>query len=205
MCVLLITGLFVRRELFSDRAAKATKQEFTDLSEPAWAEVQEGGRIISRANGPVKIVVFADFQCPACRHFALTSLRPIMKQYEGRVAVSFKHWPLSYHEQAYPAARASECAGSQGRFVEMHDLMFEKQDSLALISFPAFARRAMVPDVPAFEACMADQAPMPNIDRSRALAEKYEFTGTPTIVIDGRVLSSVPDSARFARLLDDMD
>lgn len=205
ICVVLVTCLFLWRDVLSDRRPGGGEREFVDLNRSQWAEVLGDGRPISRTKGQVQVVVFADFQCPACRYFVVKSLQPIMKQYGSRLSVSFRHWPLSYHAEAYPAARASECAGIQGRFIEIHDLFYEQQDSLGLIPYQEFARRAGVPDLRSFGTCMSDQSPIGRVERDRAVAEKYQFAGTPTIAIDGHLLSFVPDSARFVRVLDALD
>src|SRR4051812_34783976 len=80
-----------------------------------------------RTKGPesakVTIVEFSDFQCPACR-FAEPPLRQIMSMYQGDVRLIFKHFPLErIHEYARMGAVSAECAGRQGKFWELHDLL----------------------------------------------------------------------------------
>lgn len=80
------------------------------------------------AAAPVTIVEFSDFQCPFCTRVNPT-IAQIMSQYQGKVKVVFKHFPLvSIHPKAQSAAVASLCASKQGKFWEFHDKLFETQE-----------------------------------------------------------------------------
>ena len=78
---------------------------------------------------PVTIVEFSDFQCPYCGA-AHPELARLLREFDGQVKLVFKYFPLSAHERAMPAARAAEAAARQGKFWEMHDLLFEHQHEL---------------------------------------------------------------------------
>jgi protein-disulfide isomerase len=80
-------------------------------------------------DAPVEIVVFSDFQCAFCRK-AAAELKRINKQRPGRVKIYYKHFPLSYHAQAKNAAIAAEAARLQGKFWQMHDLLFAYANEL---------------------------------------------------------------------------
>lgn len=69
-------------------------------------------------------VTFSDFQCPYCQNFHST-MKQALDVYGDNIAWVMRHFPLSFHEQAAPAAIASECASEQGKFWEYADLMFE--------------------------------------------------------------------------------
>ena len=79
------------------------------------------------ANAPVKLEEFGDFECPPCGMF-----HPILKQMEkefgDKLHVTFREFPLASHQHAIPAASAAEAAGMQGKFWEMHGLIFEHQN-----------------------------------------------------------------------------
>jgi protein-disulfide isomerase len=83
------------------------------------------------------------------------------------------------------AARASDCAAAQGRFVAYHDALFARQDSIGLVAWSRFAAAADVRDLPAFQACAADSAPSPRIDSDVAAGKRLRVTGTPTLLING--------------------
>jgi protein-disulfide isomerase len=81
------------------------------------------------ADAWVTVVEFSDFECPYCAQ-ATNTLDQVKLAYPGSVRIVFKHFPLSFHPQARPAAIAAECAHAQGKFWEMHDLIFRNQASL---------------------------------------------------------------------------
>lgn len=108
----------------------STLQEAAKGSPPAFIaeskDVPFGGAP-TRGSGAVKIVEYSDFQCPYCSR-VFPSVQQIMKDYDGKVTLAYKHFPLtSIHSRAQKAAEASECARDQGKFWEFHDKLFEKQ------------------------------------------------------------------------------
>lgn len=83
-------------------------------------------------NAPVILMVYSDFQCPFCGQFARNVLPELRKSHidSGRVLVAFKNYPLERHARAFDAATAAECAGEQGRFWPMHDMLFREPSRL---------------------------------------------------------------------------
>jgi protein-disulfide isomerase len=81
----------------------------------------------------VHLVEFGDFQCPACRAYE-PFVRTVMKDFDGKVKFTYKHFPLSGHANAVLAAKAAEAAGAQGKFWEMHDWLFDNQDLWAALT-----------------------------------------------------------------------
>ena len=84
----------------------------------------EPAHIRGAANARVTLEEFGDFQCPPCSFLAATLLK-VEHDYAESVRVVFRHFPLAMHPHAMTAARAAEAAGLQGRFWEMHDLLFQ--------------------------------------------------------------------------------
>jgi len=79
-----------------------------------------------RADAPVALVEFGDFQCPPCANLA-DPINQLERDYRSRLRVVFRHFPLPSHQHAREAALASEAASLQGRFWEMHDLLYREQ------------------------------------------------------------------------------
>jgi protein-disulfide isomerase len=170
------------------------------VSLPGWRTLIAAGHRLGPQNAKVTILEFGDFECPACGG-AERTLRALREEYPSDVAVVFRHWPLSYHRFAYAGARAAECAGAQGRFLQYHDLEYDRQDSLGLLPFGELARRAGVPSLSAFQACNRTAGPVPAIEQDIVAAKSVGGNGTPTLAINGRRLIGVPDSAGFEQLV----
>lgn len=159
-----------------------------------WDSLISVGHRMGSPDAKLVVLEFSDFECPFCRRFTLGPLEAIRKQYPDDVAVIYRHWPLSYHRFALPAARASECAAASGRFAAMHDALFRLQDSLGLKTFEEIGRSIGIDD-PSFRRCLADGAPVPAIEKDLKVAVGLGGTGTPTIVVNGWLHGTPPDSA----------
>src|SRR5437762_6479663 len=86
----------------------------------------ESLHIRGNPNAPVTMEEFGDFQCPPCASFA-TFGEGLLKEYDPRLRIVFRNFPLPVHEHAHEAAMAAEAAGLQGRFWEMHDVLYREQ------------------------------------------------------------------------------
>lgn len=84
------------------------------------------GAVRGNTDAPIKIVEFADFECPYCRS-VVPIIEGLFEKYGDKISLEYRHFPLSFHASAQKAAEASECAREQGKFWEMHDLIFEVQ------------------------------------------------------------------------------
>jgi len=183
-CALTITGLILRREFFPAATPTPAGGSRTIAD---WQNYVVGQRI-GPADAKVTIVEFSDFQCPYCRE-AAGRLTALVDKHRGQVALVYRHFPLSYHEYAVPAAVASICAGKQGRFEKFHDLLFARQDSLGQIPWTEFATAAGVSDEPAFEACLASAEPAGDVERDRQAGSRLGVRGTPAFLINDQLIS----------------
>src|SRR5213596_3038368 len=86
----------------------------------------ESMHIRGNPDAPATLEEFADFQCPPCSNFAGFA-EELLKQYDSRLRIVFRNFPLPGHEHAREAALAAEAAGLQGHFWEMHDLLYREQ------------------------------------------------------------------------------
>jgi len=132
----------------------------------------------------VTIVEFSDFECPFCRQ-AHPQLSRVAREHSDRVAFAFKHYPLSMHEHARDASRATIAAQKQGKFWEMHDLLFENQHSLAPSDIEGYARELDL-DMERFRAAMESEETEALIERNRAEGRDLGVDGTPRIFVNGR-------------------
>ena len=154
--------------------------------------------IIGDPNAPITIIEFSDFQCPFCARFYTQTLPLIQEKYidSGKVKLIFRDYPInSIHPNAMPAAIASECANEQGKFKEMHDILFEKQrewqrstDVRSLFSSYA-AGFELQNDV--FDACINSDKYVNEINNDLIAGKKYGVTGTPSFFIGNDVIGYI--------------
>jgi protein-disulfide isomerase len=109
----------------------------------------------------------------------------IVKAYPEDVKFVYKNYPLPFHPQAMPAAKAAVAAGKQGKFFEMHDKIFENQKALS-DDFYAKAAGEIGLDVEKFKADMASEETNKLIQQEMAEARTADVRGTPTIFINGK-------------------
>ncbi len=147
----------------------------------------------------VVIVAFADFECPYCAR-ANEAVQEVMKTYEGRVRLVFRHYPLSFHPHAARAAAAAVCAAEQGRFWEFHDALFASQDldeeSLKLQA------SALGLDDATFASCLTSERAQATVKRDLAAGKAAGVSGTPAFFINGIELSGARPPSDFARIID---
>ena len=137
------------------------------------------------AKPTVTIVEWADFECPACAA-ARSVLDDLVEKHPNDVRLVFKHFPLSIHPNAETAARAAVAAAKQGKFWQMHRLLFENQDrGLDRANIDRLAREAGL-DLKQFARDLESEEAADVVARDRKLGEKFELGGTPTLFINGR-------------------
>lgn len=141
----------------------------------------------------VTLVEFADFQCPACAAFYGFSGRLIKQNYVdggGSVRWVFYDYPLEQHPHAIPAALAARCAGEQGRFWQMHDLMFARQSQWspkddARGDFEEMAEEIGL-DRGAYRECVRDGRYLEQIFASAKYGQRLGVNSTPTLFVNGQ-------------------
>jgi Na+/H+ antiporter NhaA len=134
---------------------------------------------------PVTLVEYADFECPYCGQ-AEPVVRELLAQFGGDLRYVFRHLPLvDVHEHAQLAAEAAEAAGVQGRFWEMHDLLFAHQDALTLQDLDRYARELGL-DVERFSEQLRTRKYASRIARDVDSADSSGVAGTPSFFINGR-------------------
>lgn len=162
------------------------------------------------ANAPVTVYEMADFQCPACRVFAVTVLPTLEREYvaTGKVRWVFINLPLtSIHPNAVAAAEVAMCAGRQGKFWPTHDLLYQRQDAWAKLAQPrdtlvALAQRAGA-DRAKLLACVNGGTARREIALDAERATRSGARATPSFYIEGGLLEGAPYSPDpMRRLLD---
>ena len=143
---------------------------------------------LGNENAKVTIVEFGDYQCPACgASYPIT--KEVLKEYGDKIRFVFRNFPLEQHANAFPAARAAEAAGAQGKFWEMHDKLYETQDSWgtkpdAPSQFEGFAKDLGL-DVEKFKKDIADKVYDSNIQEGLTDGTAVGINATPTFFVNG--------------------
>jgi protein-disulfide isomerase len=143
-----------------------------------------GSAVQGPGGAAVTVAVFSDFQCPACAQWA-PAVKDVLTTHKDKVRLVFKHLPLPNHTSARPAAIAAEAAGKQGKFWEMHDLLFQNQGDLNRQGFVKMATQLGL-DAARFEKDLDDPELAGRVTRDFREAERAQMPGTPTFYINGR-------------------
>ncbi len=125
----------------------------------------------------------------------------VLDKYPDTVKVVFKHYPLSFHKQALPAALASMAAAEQGKFWEYHDELFLNQKSLSSEKYLEIAQDLGL-DLKKFSLDIMRPSLRQKIEQDVADGKKAGVTGTPTIFVNGRKVKN-RDLETISKLIDD--
>jgi len=187
-CSLARRAAMVMAQGFNTGASRSDVQsrvaKFLEQSDQKYDFELEGVPHKGPADAPVRIVEFADFQCPHCKR-ASSMLKEVMGQFDGGVVHYFKHYPLPAHEHAELAARASVAAHRQNKFWPMHDLLFENQSNLSRETVLSLARRIGL-NVSKFKQDLGKQEVARQVQRDKQEGRSANVKGTPAIFINGR-------------------
>ena len=163
---------------------------FEPLEEKVNDFTLEGRPFKGNAKAPVTIIEYSDFQCPYCSRIAPSmaalTADPALKD---RVKVVFKHFPLSFHKQATPAALASIAANNQGKFWEFHDKVFADLKNINDENLKKWAGEVGL-DMAKYTADIAAPETKAILDKDMAEARAAGLRGTPSIYINGRKFQS---------------
>ncbi|HZI09978.1 MAG TPA: DsbA family protein, partial [Myxococcus sp.] len=150
---------------------------------------------------PITIVEFSDFQCPFCSR-ANASVDQVMKEYSGKVRLVFRHFPLDFHKEAQKASEASLCAHDQGKFWEMHDLLFANQQQLGVADLKKHATTLKL-DTAKFNKCLDSGEKAQIVKDDMAEGQKAGVSGTPAFFINGILLSGAQPFEEFKSVIDE--
>lgn len=136
------------------------------------------------AHAPVTIVEYGDFECPNCKQ-AAPAVKLLLARFTGRIRLVYRHFPLAeVHPYAMQAALAAEAAGGQGKFWQMHDLLFDNQQLLKLHQLRGYAERLEL-DMGRFNADMDDKIYLQRVREHVEGGNQSGVRATPTFFING--------------------
>ncbi len=169
---------------------------------------------LGKNDAPLTMVEFTDFQCPFCGRFEATTFPEIKKNFidTGKLRLILRDLPLSdLHPYALKAAQSVHCAGDQGKFWEMKDLVFKNQSRLDVDSLAGYAKDISL-DADTYKSCMADGKHLKEIGEETKYAISLGITGTPTFIlgktdgdtVEGRVIVGAQPYAVFEAAINEI-
>lgn len=169
-----------------------SKQSSTNKNAPASSHVKGSTSL------GITFVEYGDFECPYCGQYYPT-LKQVEEKYKDKVQFQFRHFPLqNVHQNAFAASRAAEAAGLQGKFWEMHDILYVNQGAWAssqnpISVFKQYAQSIGI-NTKQFETDFASVKVNDTINADLAAGTKLKITGTPTFYVNGKKVE-IPNSA----------
>lgn len=150
------------------------------------------GHVMGKPDAPLTMVEFTDLQCPFCRQFAITTFDEIKKNWidTGKLRYISRDFPLDFHAQAMPAARAARCAGEQGKFWELR-MALVKNANLLTADYIAKTAADLKLEPKAFAACAASNKYDAEIQAEMQEGAKLGVGGTPTFVLGRTTAAAV--------------
>jgi protein-disulfide isomerase len=159
-----------------------TPSQFFKLTAP----VTPVDHVLGPEHAPVTVVEYADFECPNCKQ-AAAAVKLLLERFAERVRFAFRHFPVEeVHPHALMAAEAAECAGAQGQFWPMHDLLFEHQLHLKTNQLHGYAERLRL-DMARYTAEMDDHVYLQRIREHQQSGRDSGVRGTPTFFVNGKI------------------
>jgi len=187
--LLLVGGVF----LFSHKQATQPVQADTQLL------IRSDSNQIATSSAKVTLVEFGDFQCPACG-----AAHPLVKQlladHDGKMTFVWRNFPLSVHKNAQIAAEAAEAAGGQGKYWEMHNLLFDRQADWADSSQPVdmFVEyaKSLELDPTKFKQAVEGHKFLAKIQQDLSDGARLNVNVTPTFFLDGQKIDGWTDEIK---------
>ena len=160
----------------------------------------ENDTIKGPADAKVTIIEFTDFECPYCKRGKET-MDEVLEIYGDQVRLAFKHFPLDFHLNAQKAAEATECAGDQGKFWEMHDWMFDNQKELAVDNLKIAAANLGM-NSSDFDSCLDSGKYEGKVKDDMTAGSEFGVSGTPAFFINDTLISGAQPIEKFREVID---
>jgi len=191
--LMFILGLIVGYQLWGQPEAAGSNE----------IPIADDDPILGRADAPVTIVEFSDYECPYCQKYHAETFSQIIAVYGDQIRYVFKDLPLtSIHANAVPAANAAHCAHEQNAFWEFHNLLFSMQLGLNDDAYLAYAD-ALNLDRGSFEECLNEGRYERSIMQDiKILTDRNIQLSTPTFFINGQYLAGAQPFSVFAQIID---
>ncbi|HEV7392350.1 MAG TPA: DsbA family protein [Burkholderiales bacterium] len=148
--------------------------------------VTAADHVIGPSRAAVTIVEYGDFECPNCKQ-AAPAVKLMLERFAGRVRFVYRHFPLEeVHPHAVHAAEAAECAAGQGRFWQMHDLLFANQNHLKRHQLLGYAEQLEL-DIARYTVEFDDHVYLQRVREHMSSGVASGVRATPGFFLDGKI------------------
>ena len=193
-------------------ASQAAKNRIITV-DPNLPSVESNGYVMGSPTAKVELVEHGDFECPGCGQYAELTEPEIRQAYvnTGKIRFRFIDFPLSGHRNTLNASNAAACADEQGKFWEMHDLIFGTQYQWSALAngsesgdpdkfFKATARQINGLDGAKFDECVSSRRNLAKVQAHLKLGEQRGVSGTPTFFLGNQKFGGLPTEQLKATL-----
>ncbi len=182
------------KQLLAKQATQQAPQQVQAAVNPRLATMSvkaEARYVLGDSKAPLTLIAFTDFQCPFCAQFEANTFPEIKKKYidTGKLRFILHDLPLNFHPFAIQAAQSVRCAGEQGKYWEMKDVVFGNQNKIDVDSLVGYAKGLSLNE-DALKKCMTDGTYLQEIADDAKYARSLGVSGTPTFVL-GKTESDV--------------
>jgi len=199
--LMFLAGMFLGYQIWGTPNIQA--DQAADSSGRYEIPIEDDDPVLGRADAPVTIVEFSDYECPYCQRYHAETFSQIIDTYGDQIRYVFKDLPLtSIHANAVPAANAAHCAHEQNMFWEFHDLLFSMQLGLSTEAYFAYAN-ALGLDQATFEACLNEGRYVNTVMEDVGVLTRLNAPlSTPTFFINGQYLAGAQPFSVFAQMIE---
>ena len=165
----------------------------------AGPQIDVGEQSEGKADSPVTIIEYSDFECPFCGKFFITAYQNIKSDYidKGKARLVFRQFPLvSIHKQSLGAAVAALCAADQEKFWEYHDTLFENQPKFGRSNLESYANKLGL-DMEKFNSCLDSGSTVDQVNKEIAEGEAAGVDGTPFFLVGSQKISGAQPIETF--------
>ncbi|OGV89793.1 hypothetical protein A2Z41_03360 [Microgenomates group bacterium RBG_19FT_COMBO_39_10] len=218
LIVAFLIGIFVMRYLGQGGGEKkeiaqaspvpqAAQEQGEILGEEEINKIESNGAAVKgEENAPVTIVEFSEYQCPFCSKYFMDSYSQMMEEYGDQIRYIFHDFPLQFHAHAQKMAETARCAGDQGQYWQMHDLIFENQAEWSEkesvdTDIDNFVSQLNL-NKAEFDSCLASGKYTQVVEADRDLGLEVGVQGTPTFFINGQMLVGAVPYSNFKTIIE---
>lgn len=201
IAVSLFCAALIGIAVFLSVGSKSTPQARVIPMNTAYeARVAASGWVKGATDPEVTIVEFGDFQCPGCAKMS-PILDEVMRSVGEYTQLRFRNYPLPQHNKAKLAASAAESAGRQGKYWEMHDILYAEQgvwENMSISDFQAQLKiygNSLALNMQQFQQDIDDQSTVDEINKDITAGNAVPLEATPTFIVNGQVLKGIPGTA----------